>query len=94
MCGKARFAAPLDVLFLAIAAQRDGGERMSPRAQLPKQIVAAAVRQPEIADEQVKALPAGQFQRRGHVPGRLDHVAIRGQHRPHHLRRDAVVLGQ
>ena len=39
------------------------------------QVVAAAVRQPQIADEQVEGVLAGQFQRRGHVAGRFDRVA-------------------
>ena len=56
--------------------------------------MAAAVRQTEIAEEQVKGVLAGQFQCRGHVAGHLDRVPIRGQHHLHHLRRDAVVFDQ
>ena len=44
-------------------------------AQLSHQVVPAAVRQPEVADQQVEGLLAGQLQCRGHVAGRFDRVA-------------------
>ena len=94
MGGKARFVASLDVLPLSIAAQRDAGKLVPALAQLAHQVVAAAVRQSEIADQQVEGVLVGQFQGRGHVSGTLDRVAIRGQHHPHHFRRDAVVFDQ
>ena len=94
MGGKARFMAAPDVLLLPIAAQRNAGKLVSALAQLANQVVAAAVRQSEIADEQVEGVLAGQLHRRGHVAGSFDRVAVRGQHHPHHLRRDAVVFDQ
>ena len=56
MGGKARFAAPPNVFFLPVAAQRDAGEAVSALAELTHQVVAAAVRQAQVAQQQVEGL--------------------------------------
>ena len=63
------------------------GKRVPALAELPHQVVAAAVRQSQVADQQVEGSLLGQLQGRGHVAGHFDRVAVRGQHHPHHLRR-------
>jgi hypothetical protein len=94
MGGKARFAAPLDVVLLPIAAQRDAGELVPSGTEFSHQVMAAAVREAEIANEQIKGVPLRQLQRRSHVAGHFDSVPFFGQHHPHHFRRDAVVFNQ
>ena len=64
--------APPNVLLLPIAAQRNAGKLVPARAQFAHQVMAAAVRQSQIAEQQVKGVLAGQFQSRGHVAGRFD----------------------
>ena len=83
--GKTGFAAPPDVLFLPISAQGDAGEPESALAELAHQIVAAAIRQPQIAQQQIEIMLAGQFQCRRHVASRFDRVTFGGQYRSHHL---------
>ena len=55
---KARLAAPADVLLLPVAAQRNTGECVTSLTQLAHQVVTAAVRQPEIADEKIETILA------------------------------------
>ena len=56
MGGKARLAAPLDVFFLPVAAQRNARELVSALAELPHQVVATAIGQTKIAHQQIELI--------------------------------------
>ena len=72
MGGEARFAAPLDVILLSVATQRDAGELVPSGTKFTHQVVAAAVRQPEIANQQIEGVLVSQLYRRRHVPRGFD----------------------
>ena len=72
MGGKAGLMTESNVLFLAVAAQRDARESAATLTQLAHQIMSAAVRQPQIAHQEVKTVMAGPFQRCRDISGGFD----------------------
>lgn len=93
MGGESRFATVLDVFLLPVAAQRDAWELVPAAAEPEHQFVAAAVRQTQVADQQVEAMLVGQFERGGQVSRRLHTVPLLAKHPSHHLRRGAERAG-
>jgi hypothetical protein len=92
--GKSCFVATLNVLLLPIATQGYAWELVASLAKFTHQVMAATIRQAQIAQEQVEGLLIGQLNSRRHISRHFNRVAFCGQHLLHHLGRDTMILNQ